>query len=150
MKTIIIFLSCMILLNNSGCTQTQNNISDKQEVQMLKDFYTAYSSVMFTVKDIHKIESLQKKYCTIRLRRELRKEIEVAGLDHDLLTNDYGINVKALNTMSVTKDSVKINSFIVSYVLPTLSASYKLIEAKVVIHVIVVKEEGSFKIDSVW
>jgi hypothetical protein len=148
--TIYLVLICTLFLSNSGCARAQN---DKQAVQMLKEFYNAHNTVWSTTKDnyilIRKLDSLQRKYCTMSLRRELKKEFQANGLDHDILTNDYDINIEALKTMSISKDPTKPKGYIVSWTISTLNPSYKPIKKKVFVHVTVVKENNSSKINSV-
>jgi len=150
MKIVVyLFFISIILAGNSNYVYSQSNPADEDATQMLKSFYTMRSTIKYIVKDIPKIDSLQKKYCTINLQKKLKEEYKANGLDHDLLTNDNGIDPKALNTISISKAPGKINRYIVSYINHTIDANNKPIIEKVVSHVIVVKEDGRFKIASV-
>jgi len=89
MKAIIYFFIILIiclLSNNSAFTQ--NYDTDKQEIQMLRDFYSVYNTEWEIVKDPHilikKLDSLQRKYCTKKLREKIKDEFKRGGLDHDL------------------------------------------------------------------
>jgi hypothetical protein len=150
MKSIIYFFSiCLILLVDNGCASAQNNVPEKQAVQMLREFYTAYSKIKFTVKYRNQIDSLQKKYCTIKLRKELKEEFKAGGLDHDPLTNDYGMDDVKLKTMLIKRESATVNVYSVSYTTSTTSPANKPIEEKVTLHVAVAEETGVLKIASV-
>ncbi|HTE01717.1 MAG TPA: hypothetical protein VK668_20655 [Mucilaginibacter sp.] len=150
MKTkMYLFISCILLLG-SNITFAQGSSISNQSTAMLKEFYSAYSTVKFTLKDLKKIDSLQKKYCSINLRKELNEEYKANGLEHDLLTNDHGINANSLKTLTVIKNSKKINGYIVSYFNQTISATNKPILERVILHVCVTKENGSIKIVSVF
>jgi hypothetical protein len=149
MKIVIyLFLTCILFLSNSSCARSQNDVADKQAVQMLKEFYTAYNTTWSTTKGYvltKKLDSLQRKYCT----KKLKNEVKEFGLDHDPLIGDDYTDAEHLKTLTVTKDSAKASAYIVSYIAHTLSASNKPIDEKVIIHVTVVKEGESFKIAAV-
>ncbi|HWD88567.1 MAG TPA: hypothetical protein VG367_10605 [Mucilaginibacter sp.] len=151
MKTIIYsFIACITLLSGSS-VKAQNDSTDKQAMQMLTEFYTAYNTAwaVHSAPDvlIKRLDSLQSKYCTIKLRAILKKEFKKNGLDHDLLLNDQGTDIEHLKTLTVTKDATKSNAYIVSYTVHT-TRGYKPIDIKVIIHVSVVKEHGKLKIAS--
>jgi len=146
---ILLFVICVFSL------KAQNNTSDPQVVQMLKEFYTAYNTAWAShlpaTPLIKKLDSLQTKYCTIAARKELKKLLKASGLDHDALTNDEGTDVEHLKkTLKITKDPIKTNDYIVSYIDHTMTPAYKPIDKTVIIHVTVVKENGSFKIDNAY
>ena len=150
MKKLIAFFGiCVITLG--GCN-SQNNASDKCII-MLKEFYTTYCKI-WNIRPIPhpndhyiKIDSLQEKYCTQRLRKEA-KEWFFDG--HDLLTNDWGIDIESLETMKIIQDSIEEKTYIVSYVVDSYPiAPDKPIKKQVVLHVTVVKEGENYMIDSV-
>jgi hypothetical protein len=148
MKSIIyFFITLTILLCNGGRTRAQNNVGDNQVIQMLKEFYIAYNAAWSTAKGeipIKKLRSLQRKYCTNKLINGIKEE----DFDHDpLLGEDYEY-VEHLKTVTVIKDRNKENTYIVSYIDNTTQGGNP-IDIKVVLHVTVVKEGGSFKIASV-
>ncbi len=136
---------------NSGCINTQNE--DEQIISMLKEFYIAHNMIWETKPSLppstfdNKLDSLQQTYCTSRLRLESKKYLE---LGYDLLTNDFGASSENLNsTLTIIKDTTKENRYVVSYLteVKTLSASRK---EENIIHLTVINEEGSYKIDKVW
>jgi hypothetical protein len=94
----------------------------------------------------NKLEALQKKYCT----EKLKKEIGGDELNQDPLIGgvDY-TDVEHLKTLKITKDTTKVNAYVVFYITHTLTADYKPTDKKVVLHVTVVQEKGTFKIASV-
>jgi hypothetical protein len=157
-KALIFFSTSVIILSSSSCfAASENDSTEKQTLQMLKEFYTAYHTEWIATKTtkrfdilIKKIDSLERKYCSLSLRNKLKQEFKKGGLDNDLLTNNEGSDNKSLKTLTVIKDTTRINSYIVSYVYDTLSPSYKPITKEVVLHIKVIKEKGEFKIDSVW
>jgi hypothetical protein len=150
-KTFIVFL----FITSAIISKAQNSTSDQQVIQMLKEFYIAYNTAwatgkLSTTKDaailVKKLDSLQTKYCTIKLRKELKELYKKERLDHDLLTNDEYTNVEHLKTLKITKDETKANAYIVSYVDHTMSPAYKPIDKTVIIHITVAKESGIYKI----
>jgi len=150
MKSIIcLFIISIITLFNCGCAHAQNDIGNKRPEIVLKEFYTVRSTLKLTAKDHHRLDSLQRKYCTVRLRNELKADFQANGLDHDLLTLDNGIDAESLETISVKKDPTKANDYIVSYTVSDVDPSNKPIKKKVAIRLTVAKEKGDFKIDSV-
>jgi len=149
-KIAILFISSILLLC-SGCN-AQNN--DDLIVAMLKEFYTSYnilwSKNIQPDNLIKQKDSLQQKYCTKEFQKELKKIFEVHGLDHDVLINDvYSEYIESLKTMSITKDKTKENTYLVTYDAIVTGIDYKKIIQKVQIFVVVVKEDGAFKIDNV-
>jgi len=141
----------LILLFVAGAflSKAQNNVADAQAIQMLKEFYIAYNSEWISTVNPYplqkKLDSLRRKYCTIQLRNKLKK----MDLDHDELINDQYTDIKHLKTLTVIKDPIKTNGYIVSYIAPTFDPTNKPVEEKIVIHVMVAKENGGFKIASV-
>jgi len=139
-------LFVFLFIASAVISKAQNNAPDGQAIHMLKEFYTAYCTIPFIPKNIHKIDSLQTRYCTIKLRKELKGLYKETGLGHDVLTNDEGTDLEHLKTLKIIKDTSKANAYIVSYIDHTLSAANKPIDKTVVIHVTVAKENGRFKI----
>jgi len=149
MKSVIyFFLTIIMFLANHNYTQAQNVVDDKQAVQMLKEFYTSYNTAWSTTKGFvltKKLDSLQLKYCTKKLRREVKE----SGLDQDPLIGIDYTDVGHLKTLTITRDAAKKNSYVVCYIAHTLSAANKPIDERVIIHVTVIKERGKLKIESV-
>jgi len=149
MKTILTFISCIMLM--SSCGQAQTNTSEKQITAMLKEFYTAYNNVWSTkpplapdVLDI-KLHSLIVRFCTTKLADNAKKSLE-DGMD--LLTNNLA-SVDLNEKLKVEKDSRKENEYIVSFVASNSDASGRIVKQQVTLYVTVVKEGESYKIDSV-
>jgi hypothetical protein len=153
MKTLFYWFAIYIIFINNICyAQVQNNEEVKQIKQVLREFYIAYNKAWSTTKNMYiiknQVDSLQIKYCTKKLRNELRSERKESGFGYEPLIKDEYAEV--LNMLTVTKDSTRSNVYIVSYCYPTINASYKPINKTVTFHVLMMEEEGSFKIDSVW
>ncbi|MGC9342618.1 MAG: hypothetical protein ACP5E3_07965 [Bacteroidales bacterium] len=140
---------------NVSCAQSQDE--NEQIISMLKKFYITYNSLWenattYTPKEFeNKVFSLQQEYCSDRLQGEIKKYYETYKLEHDLLTNDFGgTNSKKLkSTLSIVKDTIKENSYIVSYMVEIKAPSTPHYE-KNTIHLTVIKEKGNYKIDKVW
>ena len=127
----------------------QSRSFDHQAMQMLKTFYIDYNTLWSTAKGynlVKKLDSMQRKYCTITARRELKKLSGGEGIDHDYLINDQGTDIAHAKKLTVAKDTTKPNAYIVSYIAPTRDPAYKPIDLKVVIRVMVAEENGVFKI----
>ena len=120
---------------------------------MLKDFYTAYHDAWAKKSApnilMNELDSLHQIYCTNKLRHELKGLFQDQGLDHDIFTNDYGTDDESIKTLTITKDLTKANSYIVSYMVSTEDPSNKIIKERVVINLLLKKENDTYKIDEV-
>lgn len=132
------------------CSFSQKPTEEQQAIEMLKQFYIAQSTIKSTPQNIGKMDSLQKMYCSKKLQKKLKEQFQLTGLDHDLLTNDFGIDSLGLKKLSISKDPKQNNNYIVSYtilddVVPNLTKK----EIKVIINVTVQKEDGMLKVDDI-
>jgi len=128
----------IIFFSSPNSAQAQKDSSDKQVVAMLKDFYTSYMTAFSDGADENKFAAIQKKYCTAALLKRVPKLAEQWDSDPFLKAQDS--NVEYLKTLTVKKDLKKRDSYIVSY--------YAV--RTFVIHLLVIKQNESYKIDSVW
>ena len=149
-KLKMLFMISALFLSNRCSGQNDNDLI----VSMLKEFYTSYN--ILWSKDIqpndliNQMNSLQQKYCTKRFQKEIKKIFEVHGLDHDVLINDvYTEDIESLKSISIAKDSTRKNTYLVTYNAIVTGIDYKKTNQKVKIVVVVVKEDGNFKIDNV-
>lgn len=152
MKTLLIScLAIFMLFSSSGCFHSQND--EKQVEAMLKDFYTAYHKAWLKKSNpnvlMNELDSLHQIYCTYSLRVELKKLFQEQGLDHDIFTNDYGTNDESMKTLTITKDLTKVNGYIVSFMVNTEDPSNKIIKEKVVVNLLLKKENDIYKINEV-
>jgi hypothetical protein len=150
MKTRFIYLFIYLLLSNIGHVNAQNNDFDKQANKALTDFYFAYSNLKHTVAGRYKIDSLFNKYCTKKFKQLIYKEFKANGFDHDLLTNDNGIDSTALKTFNVIKNVTLNSVYSISYQQKIINAFNNPELVKVKFKVMVVREDGSLKIASVF
>lgn len=139
----------LFVINACGA---QNNTNDIH-ITMLKEFYTEYCK-QWAVKPVPhpsdlyiKLSSLLEKYCTLKLRTEAKEWFDDG---HDLLTNDWEIDVESLNTMTIVRDTGKENTYVVSYIVDSFPESPNKPEKKrVSLYVGIVKEGENYRIDSV-
>ncbi len=129
---------------------SQSASKGTQAIEMLREFYIAQSKINLTIQDIGKKDSLQKKYCSRKLQEKLKEQFNLTGLDHDLLTKDYGIDSLGLKTLKITKDPKQRNCYDISYsiyddVIPNITKK----EIKVEIKVAVKKENHILKVDNI-
>jgi hypothetical protein len=153
MGKILYFITAAVLfLSHSSCTSAQDNTSNKEIIATLNEFYIGYSAIWSTTPSLSpgilnsKLDSIQEKYCTLKLRSEAKEYLEDG---HDLLTNDYGIGRESLETLTIVKDSTKASSYIVTYVVVNSDAANNPVKQQVSLHVFVVKEKDEYKIDDV-
>lgn len=153
MKTII-FLSivCITVFSNS-CIQAQNTINENGVEKMIKDFYTKNSKIWENTPTsvpanvLHeKLDSLAQKYCTKKIRNEAKAWF-VNG--QDLFTKDYGMDIESLKTLTITKDTLKANCYIVRYTTSNSDASGKTVKQNVILHISVVKDRDCYKINEI-
>jgi hypothetical protein len=152
MKVILSSMLFVMLVFMSSCGQAQNNTSEKQ-ISMLKEFYISYNDIWSAPPktipyDVlaNKADSLNSIYCTVQLRKKAKEWLEEG---HDLITNDYSYGDMVPKTLSVIKDSTKSNEYIVSYTAHDTDPYGKEYTQQVTLHVTVIKEGESYKIDSV-
>jgi hypothetical protein len=148
---IIGFLICLPGLKSFAGEQAKQNINDPS-IKMLKEFYTAYNTAWSTADGnvlIKKLESLRSQYCTVAYQKKFKEEFKEVGLDHDELVNDAATDVAHLNTLKVVKDLKKANEYIVSYMVFGKDVSKNPLREEIVIHVFVMKENGTYKIAAI-
>ena len=81
----------------------------------------------------------------------IKKQFENEEIDADPFLKAQDTDIRFLETLSVKKDSTRLNDFIVSYECSYISpADNKEVNNPIVIHLTVIKEKEGFKIDSVW
>jgi hypothetical protein len=147
MKTkLVLFATFLICLVAISQTVAQYNFNEKA-IMMLRQFYTAYSYLRITLNDERKSDSLQKKYCTFEARKVAKEDFSDG---YDFYTSDWGINSKAINTMSINEDPINPTIYFVSYIVDTFPVSPdKPVKRKIILRVKVVEERESYKIASV-
>jgi len=151
-KILLIILSVAVMANS--CVKAQNSSMNNGVEKMIMEFYTKYcnlwnntpSSVPANILD-EKIDSLAQKYCTNSLRDEAKSWFQDG---HDLFTNDWGIDVESLKSLSIVKDSTKSNTYTVSYIVETFPISPdKPVKKRITFQVSVIKENDIYKINEV-
>lgn len=144
MKILRCFLILSLAVLSYNCN-SQNNIDDDKAIAMLREFYTAYSKADFTSEKIKTTDSLQELYCSLKLKNEAREWLKEG---HDLLTDDLGIIPESIKSLSITKDNLAMNTYVVSYYTLNSDAFNNQIKQKVVLRIEVVKEGEKYKISN--
>jgi hypothetical protein len=139
-KMLMIFLTASIMLLNVGnCkSQPQNKSSDEEIRNMLKSFYTSY--IRENVKmppNGSKISSVKMKYCTMDLLDKINNE----ELDFDPFLKAQDSNIDWIKTLIIKKDSSRKDLYDVSYIDNN---------KPVIVKLNIIKQNKSFKIDSIW
>ena len=144
-----LFLICTI---HSDC-YPQGTSGDKKAAIMLNEFYVAHANIWSIFKTFppdvfdQKLDSLQRKYCTAKLRNEAKKYIRDG---FDLMTDDKGINLGALKTMTIVKDTTAKDIYLVSYDrLVNNGPPNSFVKRHVILSVGVVLVDENYKIASV-
>jgi hypothetical protein len=151
-RILLIILSAVVVTNS--CVQAQNSSVNNGAEKMIKEFYTKYcnlwkntpSSVPANI--LHeKIDSLAQNYCTNSIRNEAKSWFEDG---HDLFTNDWGIDLESLKSLSIVKDLTKSNTYSVSYIVESYPVSPdKPVKKQITLQVSVIKENDIYKINEV-
>lgn len=135
---------------------SQNKLSEeKQIIKTLKVFYKEYfleetktkidiDSTIGIGTDNAKIELLKKKYCTRRFLAKLRKAFK-NELDYDPLVNAQDFDMKDYETLKIIRDKIKSNVYLVSFDY----FEYDKENIQKPIKMVIVKENGMYKIDSI-
>lgn len=127
-RTIIILISILLVLISQSCKQkiqpttdivnvdhkkTEINTNQEGQIQIIKDFYTAY--ILECDKplplDFEKIDSLKTKYFTKRLLDKLKEE----DLDYDPILNTQDCDKKWIETLKIVPDINQKGIYTVSY-----------------------------------
>lgn len=153
MKIKMFSIIAALVLSFYGCERAQNTNSDMQIIQMLKNFYSEYNAVWSTKPPLaidvleRKLDSLNARYCTTKLRMEAKKSLQ-GDYGKDILTNDFP-GIDGFDNLNIEKDINTENGYIVFYSHVFNDIPGKPSEHKVKLHVTVVKEGENYKIDSV-
>jgi hypothetical protein len=147
-------LAIILFLSVTLDSKAQVSSLDNHAIETLKEFYTAHCKI-WAIKPPpppkefdSKLDSLQKRYCTQKLRKEAKEWLGDDG--HDLFTNDWGIDIESLKTMTIVKDSAKGSTYIVSYMVIAYPQSpTKPVKEHIILHVTLTKENGELKIASI-
>jgi hypothetical protein len=149
-KWICYSLICILFGLAIKCTYSQIDYGDQRAIEMLRNFYIAQSTIISFPQDIVKMDSLQMEYCSKKLQEKIKEQFQLTGYDHDLLTNDYGIDSLGAQTLSISKKAKRNNTFIVSYtILDDIVPGVSRKEIKVIFDVTVTMEDGILKVDSI-
>lgn len=89
------------------------------------------------------IQEIRRKYCTKRLLNEIDKYAKIMAVDYDPFTNAQDFDVNWLKRLKISKDSIRDDIYHVFI-------RYGDEEADSEIKLSVVKEDRSYKIDTVY
>jgi hypothetical protein len=153
MKIQYVNMISVVIVFIISCGTEMNNSSEKQAENMLLEYYTKHFQI-WEIPSLpsnvryEKLDSLMQKYCTTKLRNEAREVFENVGAD--FLTNDLIGNIN--ENLKVERDTIDKNGYIVSFISDIatyLDAPGEQTKKQVTIHVTVIMEGGSYKINSV-
>lgn len=140
----------VLIISFVGNCFGQSFVKKQEPIEVLREFYTARSTLKCTMQDMDSLNILKENFCTKDFYKRIQDIENKSGIGPDILTKDYGIDSLGVKTLSVVKDFERENTYIVSYsvmddVIPNLINN----KVKVVIYVMVKNENGVFKIDNV-
>jgi hypothetical protein len=144
-KIISIFL--LVAATTISFAQTISS-DDKQAINTLRTFYTAYVSEFSNENNAKKFEGrldeLRRKYYTVKCQKQYKRLGEET--DSDPIIKGQDSDAKFAKTLSIKRDFGKSNVFDVSYYY-LLGENGKTHKEIITIKLLVIKENGNFKID---
>lgn len=150
MKLTVILITFIF---ESCCIKAQNNSSDNKIEKMIRNFYTEYAIILNSTPisipaDLlnERIDSIAQKYCTKKIRIESKKWFENG---QELFTNDYGIVLESLKKFTVSSIPFFNNIFIIKYTTTNSDASDRKVTQNVVLHISIIKEHDTYKINEI-
>ena len=141
-KILLTFFTTAILFFNCKLVSSQSNSSDEQMLTMLKTFYTNYITESSGSSDEKKLDLIKRQYCTAELLKKIEQQLKTGTLDYDPFVKAQDCDKEWLKTLTVKKDSAKNNLFLVTWL-----DNYS--KKQVTIHLSIIKQMESYKIDSV-
>lgn len=143
--TVLVLVVSMLLISQNSIGQSQTNITDNQIIAMLKKFYTDYITAGDYYANPDGLEDkeilIRDRYCSKKLLKLIYSGDYIIDDDPFVKANG-GNDVKWLKTLKIHRESETKNIFNVSFL------DYR--NEYVSIHLTVIKENGSFKIDDVY
>ncbi|WDF54050.1 DUF3828 domain-containing protein [Mucilaginibacter sp. KACC 22063] len=134
-----------LLLVATAITSKAQSSSPEQAITMLNKFYTAYMSELSSDKDLKIIDqtlsSLRQKNCTPACLKQFKKLAVKTDADPFLKAQDC--DKEWLKTLHIKKDPKKSNIYAVSY------TAINDTNEKIVIHLLVVNQNGLYKIAAI-
>ncbi|WP_177318753.1 DUF3828 domain-containing protein [Chitinophaga sancti] len=135
------FLACVLTVFSYACSAQSQAPVDKAAV-MLKQFYTAYITVISNEHNNDKEEKIRKRYATAKLLKKIQDLTDKEELDYDLFLNAQDADTHTLPYLKIVKDPKKPDTYNVSY-----GDSFTKNVTNIKVHVI--KEGENYKIDDV-
>jgi hypothetical protein len=141
MKTkVLLLISIGIMITNIiNCKYNRQIYPEDQILNSLKQFYTNYIIEIDKMPlDEVKIKKLKEQYCTSKFITKLEEQ----DLDFDPFLNAQDCNIEWLKTLSIKKDTIKTNQYLVSY-----KDIYS--NSQITIDIFIAKDNNAYKIDSI-
>lgn len=126
-------------------TEQASTTSDEQIIKLCKKFYISYITEISEgslANSEKRLDSIRQIYCTNDLLENIRRKTENYEMESDPFIKAQDANIKCLKTLTVGKVPQKNNWYIVTYI-----DNYN--GEKVVIELKYIRENGSYKIDSI-
>lgn len=135
------FLACVLTVFSYACSAQSPAPADKAAV-VLKQFYTAYITVIAGDINTAKEEKIRKQYATAKLLKKIKYQTEKEELDYDPFLNAQDASTRTLPYLKIVKDPQKPDTYNVSY-----GDSFTKNVINIKVHVI--KEGENYKIDNI-
>lgn len=110
MKLIFKLLVVLFMLFQS-CNGQDKNDNSQKHIQFLKDFYNEY----VINNNRRMVYPILEKYCTEDFYKSLVEKMKTGEIDYSPVLYAQDFHVSLLDNLDVVKDSLKINTYVVSY-----------------------------------
>lgn len=123
------------------------SFDDDNNIVLLKEFYYIHQTYIYKDSVSLFVDSIYAKYCTEALIDKAKK---LRKFDHDMYTDDWGITKEALNSLTIQKNALRDNSYIVTYSIDTYPISpYNAVKKQIILNLTIINVKGVYKIDSI-
>lgn len=125
--------------------------SENEKISLIKTVYLKNDSIWRCEKDpyqqLEDLTKLYQEYCSTKFCRDLIEDKQTMGLDHDLITADYGMDENAAKTLVI--QSISDNMYHVSYVTAIKGPTGTVKTYHVKLQVKLIRSKTGYEIDDV-
>lgn len=146
MKRILIIVYFLCILHVVNACVNQQGEQDANEVikQLFYENGEIWNGTENTEMLSGKLIPMYKKYCSQKFFRELNDELKRMGVDHDLITCDYGFSKESIETFSI--EPLKKGKYRVTYNVVMDDYLGGKVKTHAILMVTIIKEDNTLKV----